>query len=163
MSKRSIGDANNENLNSEFEYDDLENQLRKKIQLKHEKIISKIKETNEEIDISEHEVYKFLLIFHTLIETVNSVETEEETDGLVADAILQIVNLIAGLLKSNIDNLTVPAVLKSALKKLKSLFIPQKKDIEEGKTGKVEPKNGKNSDRQSAKEETITNREGSRE
>ena len=116
MSKRSIGDANNENLNSEFEYDDFENQIRKKIQLKHEKIISKIRETNEEIDISEHEVYKFLLIFHTLIETVNSVETEEETDGLVADAILQIVNLIAGLLKSNIDNLTVPAVLKSALK-----------------------------------------------
>ena len=91
----------------------------KKIKLEHEKIISKIKETNEEIDISEHEVYKFLLIFHTLIETVNSVETEEETDGLVADAILQIVNLIAGLLKSNIDNLTVPAVLKSALKNWK--------------------------------------------
>ena len=62
--------------------------LKRKIKLKHEKIISKIRETNEEIDISEHEVYKFLLIFHTLIETVNSVETEEETDGLVADAIL---------------------------------------------------------------------------
>ena len=116
MSKRSIGDANNENLNSEFEYDDFENQIRKKIQLKHEKIISKIRETNEEIDISEHEVYKFLLIFHTLIGTVKSVETEEETDGLAADAILQIVNLVAGLLKSNIDNSTVPEVLKSVLK-----------------------------------------------
>ena len=150
MSKRSIGDANNENLNSEFEYDDLENQLRKKIQLKHEKIISKIKETNEEIDISEHEVYKFLLIFHTLIETVNSVETEEETDGLVADAILQIVNLIAGLLKSNIDNSTVPAVLKSVLKN----FIHSTK--KEGKPG-----NGENSDRESVEDETIASREGS--
>ena len=158
MSKRSIGDANNENLNSEFEYDDFENQIRKKIQLKHEKIISKIRETNEEIDISEHEVYKFLLIFHTLIETVNSVETEEETDGLVADAILQIVNLIVGLLNSNIDNSTVPEVLKSVLKKMKSLFIPQKKDREEGKTGKVEPKNGENSDKESTKEETIASR-----
>ena len=155
MSKRSIGDANNENLNSEFEYDDLENQLRKKIQLKHEKIISKIRETNEEIDISEHEVYKFLLIFHTLIETVNSVETEEETDGLVADAILQIVNLIAGLLKSNIDNSTVPEVLKSVLKN----FIHSAK--KEGKPGKVEPGNGKNSDRESVEDETIASREGS--
>ena len=163
MLKRSKEENITENLISNFEYDNSDIMLKKKIKLEHEKIISKIKETNEEIDISEHEVYKFLLIFHTLIETVNSVETEEETDGLVADAILQIVNLIAGLLKSNIDNLTVPAVLKSALKKLKSLFIPQKKDIEEGKTGKVEPKNSKNSDRQSAKEETITNREGSRE
>ena len=155
MSKRSIGDANNENLNSEFEYDDLENQLRKKIQLKHEKIISKIRETNEEIDISEHEVYKFLLIFHTLIETVNSVETEEETDGLVADAILQIVSLIAGLLKSNIDNSTVPAVLKSVLKN----FIHSTK--KEGKPGKVEPGNGENSDRESVEDETIASREGS--
>ena len=76
---------------------------------------------------------------------------------------MQIVNLIAGLLKSNIDNLTVPAVLKSALKKLKSLFIPQKKDIEEGKTGKVEPKNSENLDRESTEEETITSRKGSRE
>ena len=74
---------------------------------------------------------------------------------------MQIVNLIAGLLKRNIDNLTVPAVLKSALKKLKSLFIPQKKDIEEGKPGKVEPENGKNSDRESTDEETIASTEGS--
>ena len=78
-----------------------------------------MKETNQEIDISEHEVCKFLLIFHTLIETVNFVETGKETDGLVADAILQIVNLISGLLRSNIDNLTVPAVLKSVLKNFK--------------------------------------------
>ena len=125
MAKRSIEENINENLKSNFEYDNPTIILKKKIKLEHEKIIWKIKETNEEIDISEHEVYKFLLIFHTLIETVNSVETEEETDGLVADAILQIVNLIAGLLKSNIDNLTVPALLKSVLKKLKSLFIPQ--------------------------------------
>ena len=152
MSKRSIGDANNENLNSEFEYDDFENQIRKKIQLKHEKIISKIRETNEEIDISEHEVYKFLLIFHTLIGTVKSVETEEETDGLAADAILQIVNLVAGLLKSNIDNSTVPEVLKSVLKN----FIHSTKN--EGKPGKVEPGNGKNSDRESVEEETIASR-----
>ena len=33
MFKRSIEEANNENLNSEFEYDDSENQLRKKIKL----------------------------------------------------------------------------------------------------------------------------------
>ena len=163
MPKRSIEENINENLKSDFEYDNSDIILKKEIKLEHVKMISKTKETNEEIDISEHEVYKFLLIFHTLIETVNSVETEEETDGLVADAILQIVNLIAGLLKSNIDNLTVPVVLKSVFKKLKSLFIPQKKDIEEGKTRKVEPKNDENSDKESAKEETITSREGSRE
>ena len=125
MSKRSIEETNNESLNSEFEYDDSENQLRKKIKLENQKILEKIKEINEDIDTSEHAVHKFLLIFHTLVETINSEEAQEETDGFVTDAILQIVNITAGLLKNNIDSLNIPAVLKSILKKLKSLFIPQ--------------------------------------
>ena len=74
MSKRSIEETNIEALNSEFEYDDSENQLRKKIKLENQKILEKIKEINEDIDISEHEVHKFLLIFHTLVETINSQE-----------------------------------------------------------------------------------------
>ena len=152
MPKRSTEENIDENLKSNFEYNNSDIILKKKIKLEHRKIIWKIKEANEKIDISEHEVHKFLLTFHTLIETVNSNETEEETDGLAADAILQIVNLIAGLLKSNIDNLTVSAVLKVVLKKLKSLFILQKKDIEEGQIGKVEPRNSENLDRESTED-----------
>ena len=74
MSKRSIEETNIESLSSEFEYDDSENQLRKKIKLENQKILEKIKEINENIDISEHEVHKFLLIFHTLVEAINSQE-----------------------------------------------------------------------------------------
>ena len=103
--------------------------------MENQKILEKIKEINEDIDISEHEVHKFLLIFHTLVETINSQESREETDGFVTDAILQIVNIIAGLLKNNIGSLNIPSVLKNALKKLKSLFIPQTKDTGECKTG----------------------------
>ena len=124
MPKRSVEETNNESLTSEFKYDNSDYQLRKRTKLEHEKILSKIKETNEEIDISEYEVYKFLLIFHTLVETVNSAETLEETDEFVTDAILQIVNLVANLLKNNIDSLAIPAVRKSTLSKLKSLFVP---------------------------------------
>ena len=113
-------------------YDDSENQLRKKVKLENQKIVDRIKEMNEDIDISEHEVHKFLLTFHTLVETINSQESREETDGFVTDTIVQIVNIIPGLLKNNIDNLNIPTVLKSVLKKLKSLFI-QTKDTEEGK------------------------------
>ena len=140
MAKRSIEETINEDSNSEFKYDDSENQLRKKIKLENQKILDKIKEIEEDIDISEHEVHKLLLIFHTLVETVNSEQPHEETDGFVTDAILQIVNTIAGLLRNNIDSLNIPAVLKSALKKL-SLFIPQTKDSEEGRTGEAEPEN----------------------
>ena len=118
MPKRSTNEKNDPKPN--FEGDKSDVILRKKIKLDHEKIISKIKETNEEININEYEVQKFLLIFNTIVETVNSVESEEdETDGIVSNSILQIVNLIIGLLKRNIDNLTVPTVLKVALKNKK--------------------------------------------
>ena len=109
MSKRTMEKANNEISEPENTISD--NQLTKKIKLQQEKILLKIKETNEEIDIDEHEVYKFLLIFNTLIETINSQESLEETDGFVTDAILQIVNVISALLKNNIDGLKVPEIV----------------------------------------------------
>ena len=68
----------------------------------------------EDIDINEHEVHKFLLTFHILVETINFDQPQEETDGFVTDTILEIVNVLAGLLKNNTDSLNIPAVLKSA-------------------------------------------------
>ena len=70
MAKRSKEETFNEDSNSEFEYGNSENQLRKKIKLENQKILDKIKEIGEDVDISEHEVQKFILIFHTLV--VNS-------------------------------------------------------------------------------------------
>ena len=87
MSKRTMEEANNEISEPENTVSD--NQLTKKIKLQQEKILLKIKGKNEEIDIDENEVYKFLLIFNTHIETINSQESLEETDGFVTDAILQ--------------------------------------------------------------------------
>ena len=135
--------------------------LERKLSQKTKKILDKIKEIEEDIAISEHEVHKFLLIFHTLIETINSEQPQEETDGFVTDAILQIVNTIAELLRNIIDSLNIPAVLKSALKKLKSLFIPLTKDSEEGKTGEVEPENAKHTNE--TKEASEASRDGSKE
>ena len=117
MSERSIV----ETTTTEFSFDDSNEQLRKKT-LQNQKIIEKVKEINEEIDINEHEVQKFLLIFHSLFEIVTSEQAVEETDGFLNDTILTVVKIIADLLKNNIENLKLPAVLKTALKKLKSLF-----------------------------------------
>ena len=64
------------------------------------------------------------------MQTVNSEQEQEETDGVVTDAILQIVIKITELLKNNIDSLNLPTVLKNLLKKMKSLIIPQTKDQE---------------------------------
>ena len=129
MAKRSLEETLEENSKSDFSYNDSENELRKKIKLETDLIIDKIQDIEQEIDISEHEVHKVLLIFHTLVQTINSDEPQEETNGFVADTVLQIVNVIAGLLKNNIDNLNVPAVLKITLKKLKSLFTSKTKSL----------------------------------
>ena len=90
--------------------------LEKKIKLQNQKIIERVKEINEDIDINEHEVHKFLLIFHSLFEIVTSEQAVEETDGILNDTILAVYNIIAGLLRNNIDSLNLPAILKTALK-----------------------------------------------
>ena len=128
MAKRSREETYNEDSNSEFKYDNSEDELRKKIKLETDLILDKVQEIEQKIDISEHEVHKFLLTFHTLVQRINSNEPQEETDGLMTDLILQIVNTIIQLLKNNIDSLNIPAVLKGALKKLQSLYILQTKD-----------------------------------
>ena len=61
-----------ENSKSDFSYDHSENELRKTIKLETDLIIEKIQDIEQEIDISEHEIHKFLLIFHTLVQTINS-------------------------------------------------------------------------------------------
>ena len=96
-----------------------ESQLRKKIKLENELILDKLKDIYEEIDVNEHEVEKFLLIFHILMETVNSEEVLDNTDGIVTDTILKIVLRLSELLKNNIDSLKLPDIFKIALKKIK--------------------------------------------
>ena len=51
------------------------------------------------------------------METVNSEDSQEQTDGVITDAILQIVIKISVLLKKNIDSLNLPSILKNTLKK----------------------------------------------
>ena len=99
-----------------------ESQLRKKVKLESELILDKLKDIHKEIDINEHEVEKFLLIFHTFMEAVNSEEVLDNTDSIVTDTILKIVLRLSELLKNNIDSLKLPDIFKIALKKIKRLF-----------------------------------------
>ena len=89
MAKRTIKESNIEVPTIDFKYDDRESQLRKEMKLENEKIVRQIKEIDQDIDISEHEIHKFLLIFHTLMETVNSDQSQEQTDGVVTDKLFK--------------------------------------------------------------------------
>ena len=160
MSKRSIEEA----TTAEFLFDSSNEQLRKKIKLLNDNIVERIKEIDDKIDNNEHEVHKFLLIFHSLFEKVTSEEAFEETDGILNDTILAVCNIIAGLLKNNIDSLKLPAILKTALKKLKNLFVGVKEtkseEVEENAENSVQAKEtsgpsgkGREEQRQSSSEE----------
>ena len=75
-------------------------ELKKRIKLEKEIILDKIKDIKEDFNINEHEVQKFLLIFHTLMKVVSSDEELRLPAGAVTDSILQIVLKISELLKT---------------------------------------------------------------
>ena len=99
-----------------------ESQLRKKIKLENKLIMDKHKGIHEEIDINEREVEKFLLIFHSLMETVTSEEVLDNTDGVVTNTILKTVLKLSEILKNNIYSLKLSEIFKIALKKIRSLL-----------------------------------------
>ena len=96
--------------------------LRKKIKLEHEYIVKRAKRVNKDLDLTDHEVNKFLSIFHTLLDTIDLDEEPEETDGIITDIILQIVLKISSLIRQNIELLPLPTVLKDALRVIKHIF-----------------------------------------
>ena len=97
--------------------------LAKKIKLEHKLISEKISKNHPDIDISDHEVSKFLLIFNTLLENSLAEETEStDAEGGVQDVILMVGIGLLKLLKGNIESLKLPPVLKTALKRLKSFL-----------------------------------------
>ena len=119
MSKRDYSDLESEKdaLTNDYSLN-----LPKKIKIEHDYIVEKAKKVNKDIDLTEHEVNKFLLIFHTLLETLNLEQEPEETDGIITDIILQTVLKLSSLIRQNIDTLKIPNILKEALKVIKQLF-----------------------------------------
>ena len=106
-----------------------ESELRKKIKLENELITNKLKDADENFDIDQHKIEKFLLILHLPMQSINSEENTDDTDG-IPDTILKIALKLTELLKNNIHSLKIPEILKLALKKLRSLFLIKK----DGKT-----------------------------
>ena len=96
-------------MNSKRDIDKLDNgaSMVKKIKLEHKLISEKIYKNHPDINISEHEIHKFLLILSLLLETslnkdkINSTDTE---DG-IQDIIVMVGKTLFKLLKGNIESL----------------------------------------------------------
>ena len=85
MANRILEDWQGEYYQIDFKHDEDESQLRKNIKLEKDIITDQIKEHYKDIKISEHEVHKFLLIFHTLMDAINYEENLEQTDAVITD------------------------------------------------------------------------------
>ena len=108
-----------------IEKEDYNKNLNKKIKLLNDRIANDIIDLEENVEVDNHEVSKFLLIFAQLTKTMTSEENSEqddETDGIVSDTVSIICNLITDLLKNNIDQLSIPTPVKTSLKILKRIF-----------------------------------------
>ena len=102
--------------NSEEEEADLS----KKIKLEHKLISVAISNKHLEIDISDHEIQNFLLIFNLLIETeLDKICNGKNAEDRIPDILITIAAKLLQLLHNSIDSLKLPAITKSALKKLK--------------------------------------------
>ena len=121
MSKRSLKITTEAIISN----DNKDRNLKKKIKVLNEQITEKIIELDKNLEVDNHEVSKFLLIFAQLTKTMTSEKNFEETDeadGAVSDTVSIICNLITDLLKNNIDQLSIPKPIKISLKILKRIF-----------------------------------------
>ena len=73
---------------------------------------------------------------NSFMEAINSEENLEEADGVITDTFALIISKLSDLLRQNIDLLKLPAILKSALKKLKTYSTSKKQK----KMPNVQPK-----------------------
>ena len=60
------------------------------------------------------------------MEAINFKESLEKTDVVITDTFALIMSKLCYLLRQNIDSLKLPAIFKSALKKIKNLFNVEK-------------------------------------
>ena len=73
-----------------------------------------------EIDINDHEIEKCLLIFNLLIEAESDkISNSKDAEDRIPDILITIAAKLLQLLHNSIDSLKLPAITKSALKKLK--------------------------------------------
>ena len=114
--------------------------ISKKIKLEQKLISESISKNYPDIDITDHEVNKFLLIFNLLLETslneerLLEIKPQDSEDGSIEDTIILVVTKLISILKGNVESLKLPKIIKIGLKKLKTyLFFNDGKNKNDSK------------------------------
>ena len=96
----------------------------KRVKVEHQTINAIIKAKHPEIDIEEHELYKFLTIFNALIESnIEDIEKDNlDSEDNFTDIIKIVIITLLELVSKNIDSLDLPSKIKQGLEKLKQFL-----------------------------------------
>ena len=77
-----------------------------------------ISKNHSEIDIDDHEIQNFLLIFNLLIGAESDkISNGEDAEDKITDILIKIAAKLLQLLHNNKDPLKLPDIIKSTLKK----------------------------------------------
>ena len=88
-----------------------------------------ISNKHSEIDIDDYEIQIFLFIFNLLIEAESDkISNGEDAEDKIRDILITIAAKSLQILHNNIDSLKIADIIDSALKKLKSFNVKDKKD-----------------------------------
>ena len=87
-----------------------------------------ISNKHPEIDVDDHEIQKFLLIFNFSIkaESDKSSKAPEDSEDGIPNIIRTIAARLLRLLHNNIESLKLPDIIKGVLRKIKSFIIKDK-------------------------------------
>ena len=100
--------------------------ISKKIKLEQKLTPESISKNYPDIDITDHEVNKFLLISNLLLETslnegrLLEVKARDSEDGPIEDTIILVITELISILKYNVEPLKLPKIIKFGLNKLKT-------------------------------------------
>ena len=135
--------------------------ISKKIKLEQQLISESISKNYPDIDITDHEVNKFLLIFNLLLETslneerLLEIKPQDSEDGSIEDTIILVVTKLISILKGNVESLKLPKIIKIGLKKLKTyIFFNDGKNKNDSENGV-----GQNKDEPSTEDSSTSSRE----
>ena len=113
----------------------------KKIKLEHKLISVTFINKHPEIDIDDHIIQQFLLIFNLLLQAELNKENVEDSEDGIPDILITFAAKLLELLHNDIDSLKLPKIIMDALRKLK-FFIVKDELVGENKNAGPETSSG---------------------
>ena len=121
LAKRTKNKMSNQMSKKALDISENETEFSKKTKLEHKLISVTISNKHPEIDIDDHEIQNFLLIFNLLLEAeLNKDNLNIDSEDGKPNILITIATKLLDFLHKNIDSLSLPKLINNGLKKLKS-------------------------------------------